>query len=145
MNRWISLTSALGVAMVFGLGASQPARAQLSDPEATVSGIEMRRLRTLTIPEAFERAYFEHNPNFFDNRNLGRQIESMFFSYPENEITRDGELIYVLYRDVLEQQNTYDPYLRTPDLLNPFNSSLDTLYRTGGNPPVRGSEFIIDR
>lgn len=144
MNRWTGLTSAIGIAVAATLGFSQTSVAQLSDREATVPGVETRRLRTLTIPEAFNRAYFEHDRDFFTNRSIGRQIEGLFFSWTENEIAQDGELLYDLYRDVMAQQMQGDPYLRTPDLINPFDSSLDTLNRTGGNPPVRGSEFIFD-
>lgn len=144
MNRWTGLTSAIGIAVAAMLGLSPASLAQLSDREATVPGVETRRLRTLTIPEAFDRAYFEHDRDFFTNRSIGRQLEWLLFSWTENEIARDGELVYEVYRDVMTQQITNDPYLRTPDLINPYNTSLDTLNRTGGNPPVRGSEFIFD-
>lgn len=144
MTRWIRLTSTASAAIAAIALGCLPAAAQTRIPEATVSGSEARRLRTLTIPEAFDRAFFEHDRPFFENRSIGRQIDWLMLSYPENEIAADGELVYDLYVDVMNQQLTSDPYLRTPDLINPYTTSLDTLYRTGGNAPIRGSELFLD-
>lgn len=144
MTLWIRLTGTVGVAAAALLSFTGSAGAQLREPEATVPGLETRRLRTLTIPEAFEEAFFEHDRDFFRNRDFDRQLQWIMLSYPENEIARDGELVYELYVDVMRQQTQSDPYLRTPDLINPYTTSLDTLYRTGGNVPVRGSELFLD-
>ncbi|OKH25768.1 hypothetical protein NIES1031_12195 [Chroogloeocystis siderophila 5.2 s.c.1] len=86
--------------------------------------------RSETVPEAFYRAFFTNAPDFYRNRSLLRQLNSLFGigsftrnSYPENEYIRDARLINTLYQDTLQQQigNTT---LRTPDLQNPYDSSL---------------------
>ncbi len=126
-------------AATIGLMPIEPAEAQYTTRSRTT---------VIDIPEAFDRAFFEHDKPFFTNRTLGRQLDWLFFSYPENEIMNDGELLNTLYYDVLNQQLTSDPYIRTPDLPNPFGSSLLTLPQTGAavrqNTQNRG-ELVFER
>jgi hypothetical protein len=142
-HRAISLT----LATIAGIGAigahSQPASAQLSDDEALTSSAEERRIRLLEIPDAFERAFFEHDPNYFDNQNFERRLGWFTTNYTENEIERDGHLVNTVYQDLMRQQSLDSPPIRTSDLANPFDSSLNTMPRAGINPPIRGSEFAI--
>ena len=87
--------------------------------------------KTETTSDVFERAYFRHDRNFYENGSLKRQLDSFLGSgssfggsFPENEIARDAELVNTLYHDVLTQQVGNDPYIRTPDLPNPYDTSL---------------------
>ncbi|MFO8040563.1 MAG: hypothetical protein R6U67_14095 [Sodalinema sp.] len=144
MNHSLRLTSLFGAAIATMMSMAPAATAQISDSEVTVPGLETRRLRTLTLPNAFERAFLEHSRDFFTNRSIPSQIDSLFFAFPENDIARDGELLNVLYRDVMLQQLTNDPFMRTPDLANPYNTSIDTMNRSGQSSPIRGSEFFLD-
>jgi hypothetical protein len=107
-----------------------------------LSGFEPIRIETL--PEAFERAFFEHSGNFYRNRLVGSQIEFIIGPYPENQIARDGLLVNLIYQDALEQQVSSDPVLRTPDLVNPYNDTslrINPSLRVGFPPTVEGSEF----
>ncbi|WP_159786839.1 hypothetical protein [Sodalinema gerasimenkoae] len=144
MNRSLRLTPVLGAAIAALMSIAPPAAAQISESEVTVPGLETRRLRTLTIPEAFERGFFEHSRDFFRNRSIPSQIDSLLFNFPENNISRDGRLVNILHRDIMRQQLTNDPLIRTPDLANPYNTSVDTMNRTGETTPLRGSEFFLD-
>jgi len=143
----MTLRTGLAIAAVAGLAAigphAQPAAAQLSDEEALTSSAEERRIRTLSIPETIDRAFFEHDRDAYQNQTIGRQFESYLIDYTENEIERDGELVNVVLRDLLRQQALDSPPIRTVDLNSPFDSSLMTLPGAGFNPPVRGSEFVI--
>ncbi|MBE9005715.1 hypothetical protein IQ259_11825 [Fortiea sp. LEGE XX443] len=101
-----------------------------------------------TANEAFERAYFRHDRNFYENNTPKRQIQNFLGSgsgfrnsFPENEIARDAELINTLYRDVMTQQVGNDPYLRTPDLPNPYDTSLLASPRLNTNKLKVGTEF----
>ncbi|BAY13553.1 hypothetical protein [Calothrix sp. NIES-2098] len=97
--------------------------------------------------DAIERAFFRHDPNFYENRSLKRQLDSFLGagsfsnSFPENEIARDGELVNGVYRDMLTQQATNDPYLRTPDLPNPYGTSLLMSPRVNAEQMKVGTEF----
>ena len=120
-----------------------PGTAQMND-EPITSSAEERRIRLLEIPDAVERAFFEHDPDYYDNQDWDRQLGSFFMiNYPENEIERDGSLLNLVTQDLLRQQSLDSPPIRTQDLVNPFNSSLQSMPRAGSNPPIRGSEFMI--
>ena len=101
-----------------------------------------------TTNDVFERAFFRHDRNFYENGTPKRQLDSLLGSgsgfrnsFPENEIARDAELINTVYRDVLTQQVGNDPYLRTPDLPNPYDTSLLMSPRLNANKLKIGTEF----
>ncbi|QKQ77295.1 hypothetical protein [Nostoc sp. TCL240-02] len=107
--------------------------------------------RTETTSDVFERAFFSHDRNFYENGSLKRQVDSLLGSgssfggsFPENEIARDAELVNTLYHDVLTQQVGNDPYLRTPDLPNPYDTSLIMSPRLNGNKLKVGTEFRFE-
>ncbi|WP_026100231.1 hypothetical protein [Fortiea contorta] len=103
-----------------------------------------------TASDAFERAFFRHDRNFYENTTYKRQLDSIFGagsvhnSFPENEIARDAELVNTLYRDVLKQQVSNDPYIRTPDLPNPYGTSLLMSPRVNANQLKVGTEFRFE-
>jgi len=101
-----------------------------------------------TTSDVFERAFFRHDRNFYENGTLKRQLDSFLGSgasfggsFPENEIARDAELVNALYHDVLTQQAGNDPYIRTPDLPNPYDTSLMMSPRLNANKLRVGTEF----
>jgi hypothetical protein len=100
------------------------------------------------IPDAINRAFFSDSGDIYRNANARRQVQFLLGigspsrnAFPENEIRRDAERIEVLYRDLLEQQISSDPLIRTPDLANPFNTSLKVL---GTNQRVFGGDLILE-
>lgn len=97
------------------------------------------------IPENFNRAFNENSGDFFRNRSLRRQLQNLIIGpYPENEIDQDAELIQILYDDLLYQQAYDGPLIRTPDLPNPFNTSILQSPAININTRVRGSELIFE-
>jgi hypothetical protein len=78
------------------------------------------------VPDAFDEAFFRHDPDFYRNRSIGRQFNFIFgiTGFLDQEINRDGQEIFNVYRSQLSHQLASGPILRTPDLPNPFNSSL---------------------
>lgn len=79
-----------------------------------------------TIPQAFEDAYFSSGENFYRNRQVPRNLTWFLGPFPENEIARDGKAVNSVYEDVLTQQTSDGPIIRTPDAENPYQSSLLT-------------------
>jgi hypothetical protein len=109
--------------------------------------------RLETIPNLFERAFFNESGDFFRNRSPQRQAEFIIGpGFPDLELERDAELVEDIYRDLLEQQVASDPVLRTPDLPNPYDTSIRLLPASrrfvGPNEgylgPVEGSEFFFE-
>jgi hypothetical protein len=143
--RLTQLLGALALAAASSSVLASAATAQ-TDP----SGYEPIRLET--IPEAFDRAFFQESGDFYRNSSIPRQIGYIIgpgipgrAGFPELELERDAKRIENLYRDALEQQVANDPIIRTPDLPNPFSSSLrfqSGLGRFGS--PVEGSEFRFE-
>ena len=104
-----------------------------------------------TTSDVFERAYFSHDRNFYENGSLKRQLDSFLGSgssfggsFPENEIAHDAELVNTLYHDVLTQQVGNDPYIRTPDLPNPYDTSLMMSPRFNNSKLKGGTEFRFE-
>jgi hypothetical protein len=104
-----------------------------------------------TASEVMERAFFKNSPNYYRNQGFKRDIDlilgpgSLFRnSFPENEIQRDADLVNSVYRDIIMQQAMNDPYIRTPDLPNPYNSSLLMSPRLNQNKLRTGTEFRFE-
>ncbi|MCX7594646.1 MAG: hypothetical protein N2235_12960 [Fischerella sp.] len=105
-----------------------------------------------TANEVFERAFFKNDPNFFDNTTTKSDINFLVgpgslsrSSFPENQIARDAELVNLVYRDTLYQQVSNDPYLRTPDLPNPYNTSLLMSPSLNASKLKIGTEFRFEQ
>lgn len=126
---------------------------------ATAQVIHDADLYKLGLPaDVFVEIWGFESENFFENRDLGSQIEFLIgpgpinrASFPELEITRDASLLDLVYHDFLEEQVASDPIIRTPDLTNPYGTSLRLRphYRAlpddfSATPAVPGSEFLFD-
>ncbi|MBW4637475.1 MAG: hypothetical protein KME05_04430 [Gloeocapsa sp. UFS-A4-WI-NPMV-4B04] len=126
--------------------------APLFDSAAIAQPSLGRRLRgSEPINTTFERAFFKNDPEFFRNRSPQRQIDVIFGvgsllrnSFTENEIRRDAELVDIFYRDLLNQQVGSDPIIRTPDLQNPYSSSILLSPNSNVNNTVQESEVIFE-
>lgn len=81
-------------------------------------------VRRESVAEAFDRAFIQNSGTFYENRTIGRQLQFIVGPFPDVEAIRDVQLIELLYRDTLRQQVATDRILRTPDLPNPFDTSL---------------------
>ncbi|OLP18001.1 hypothetical protein BST81_13245 [Leptolyngbya sp. 'hensonii'] len=109
-----------------------------------------RQVRFETVPDAVDRIMTGKSRNYFENRTLERQTDFLFGfgtlvdgTFAENELATDGKLFEILYRDLMNQQVSTTPIIRTPDLNNPFNSSL--LTGTNINNRIMTSELVYER
>ena len=115
--KFIGVLSLMAIAFpIVFIGSANVANAQ----PATKPSAEAVR----TIPQAFEDAYFSHGRNFYRNRQVPRNLTWITGPFPENEIARDGKAVNQVYNDVLAQQTSDGPTIRTPDAENPYQSSL---------------------
>lgn len=105
-----------------------------------------------TLPEAVEAIINNESGDAFRNRSLGRQFQFIFgvggittAGFPDLEIERDTEALHQAYLDWSALQNTSDPYLRTPDLRNPYNTSIQLMPTLQVNNRVVGGELVFER
>src|SRR5919199_1728340 len=108
--------------------------------------------RLETVSEAFNRAFFQDSGDYYRNLSIPRQLSHFIgpglpggAGFADLELERDAKRLNRLYNEALELQVSSDPVIRTPDLPNPFNSSLRLL----SGPPrfgtrLEGSEFIYE-
>ncbi len=99
-----------------------------------------------TVDNAMDRTFFRNSESLIDTNSSFKAIQGMIgtFKYPENAIAKDGKDVHGLYRYLLNRQSLDDPTIRTADLNNPFNLSVQTLptYKPG----MRSSgDFVFDR
>ncbi|MFB2975412.1 hypothetical protein [Microseira sp. BLCC-F43] len=133
--------SCLKGVMIVVAAAGGFANSAIADPYIFVPDND----RAVRIDQQFNRVFFSNDREFFKNRSIERQLDFLFGlrnSYPENEINRDGRGVHNLYVEVLERQVGSDPILLTPDLPNPFNTSLRQLPPSSFNRPFGGRELI---
>lgn len=83
------------------------------------------------ISRLLNRAFWQYGGDFFEQSSLGGMLNTIFGarsfpqgSFPENNITNDGLLLYAIMDDYFRQIQTRDTTIRTRDLKNPFNSSV---------------------
>jgi hypothetical protein len=131
---------------VAAIGATSNVMAQTYSPKSEDASLD-------TVPEIFDGAFFRNSDEIFDMHTIRRQANTIFGwysfpegSFPENEIKRDAKLLHILHKDYMDQQMTSDTFIRTPDLANPFSSSLrqTPTYASSGQS-VMGSELIYEK
>ncbi|MBD1865920.1 hypothetical protein H6F95_01115 [Cyanobacteria bacterium FACHB-471] len=124
---------------------------------ADVASAQEVRGDVQTLPEAFERAFFRNDRSYYENRSLFRQANYILGQgsiiqngFPENEITRDANLVNRVYDEALAIQSTSDPLIRTADLPTPYTTSLQLLpvqapqttpSTSFSTPPVQSAPF----
>ena len=88
--------------------------------------IAEEKSKPISTVEVFDKAFFDHTENAFDNDSIINQLNTIFgFNlFPETQISLDGELIDILYKDVMKQQSQAGAPMKTRDLNNPYTTSL---------------------
>jgi hypothetical protein len=99
-----------------------------------------------SIPEAMDRTFYRHSESLVKENDSFRWLQSAVgtLQFPENAIMKDSKDVNGLYRYVMERQTTDDPIMRTADLANPYNFSVQTL-PTSSATRLNGSEFVFER
>lgn len=110
------------------------------------------RTQTGDIPDAMNEIFFGNSGPHFNNRTLWRQTNGILgfggldsAGFREREIIWDANAINRAADYLLTQQATSSPVIRVPDLVNPYNTSIQFLPSAQGSSRVSGSEFIFER
>jgi hypothetical protein len=111
-------------------------KAQERDPSlldpTTLSVDVIRPGSSLNLPQLMNQAYWQNSGTFFRQTTSLERLNSIFGwynfpegSYAENSVARDGLLINIIVDDHFKQLQQREPTIRTRDLTNPFDSSLN--------------------
>ncbi len=144
-DRFKSLAGALALTTASVVLASASAMAQTAESYG-VSDDDYK-----TIPETVYEALNSESGDFYENRSLERQINSILGqgtilrnSYPENQIARDSLRLRAVYDELMAEQTVGDPFIRTPDLASPFDTSVQSLPASQAGSRVVGSELVFE-
>ncbi|MDJ0554090.1 MAG: hypothetical protein QNJ68_06565 [Microcoleaceae cyanobacterium MO_207.B10] len=76
--------------------------------------------------EEFNRASQKGSGNFFRNRGLLRQFGNYFGipRFPDQTLVDDNRRVNQVYIDEQRRQFSSTPVIRTPDLINPYDTSI---------------------
>ena len=121
--RFVNLIPILVISAASSVFASEAfAQTELTDSQPA---------RLETVPEVFNRAFYHGLGDAIEQFSLGGQLNFIFGwrafpqgSFTENQIARQARLVNILSRDAFNQQNSGGPIIRTRDLNNPFNTSV---------------------
>ena len=112
---------------------------------ANAQSTEMEAVETYNnIPELFNESFWDYSGDYWESSRPAGQLNTIFGwnsgplgAFPENDLARDGLLIYAIVADYWKQLQENDPILRTRDLDNPFDTSLrDDPIAPVPSPPV---------
>ena len=108
---------------------AHPSSAQMNNSDVSQEGDEVNL--PLSVDRLINEAFWEHSGDFFRQASMEGQMNVIFGwerfpqgSYPENNITEDGLLLYAIMDDYFRQLREKEPTIRTRDLANPFDTSL---------------------
>ena len=118
----IKFTKLGSILLITAISSLFPVQAQAEEMEQPLTMTE----KPLSTLEVFEKAFFKHTENAFDNDSMVNQLNTIFgFNlFPETQISLDGELVHMLYVDVMKKQAQGAAPVKTRDLSNPYSTSL---------------------
>lgn len=85
----------------------------------------------LNLSSLINEAFWENSGDYFDQASIVGQLNFLFGwrnfpegSFAENSVTRDSLLMYVIVSDYFKQLQQREPTIRTKDMTNPFDTSV---------------------
>jgi hypothetical protein len=87
------------------------------------------------VSDQFNEKLFKASGDYFQGTEvfrpaadiLGIGSPSGIIAFPEREIERDASRIHGFYREMMQRQVSSDAIIRTPDMMNPFDTSVMTM------------------
>lgn len=98
------------------------------------------------VPRAMNEILNTNSGTYINNRSTPGQLGTMFGvgGFPEQDIMKDAYAVHDTYVYLLDQQTRTDPTIRVPDLLNPYNTSVQLLPSGVSTGAISGSEFVFE-
>lgn len=103
-----------------------------------------------TPQEAMEREFFDRDKSILKSRDLGGVLDPAHLigipNYTDNTIILDAKSVNRMHRYLQEQQTYSNPTLRVPDLISPFNTSVQLLpVQTSSSVPTSSGIPAFER
>ncbi|MEO0869893.1 MAG: hypothetical protein AAFY17_15945 [Cyanobacteria bacterium J06642_11] len=103
-----------------------------------------------TVLETLNELDSQHSGTYYKDRNSFRQFAHYFglglpgrSAFPELELDRNAEGISEAYKELMQLQTLNTPTIRVPDVVNPYNTSLQMLPSSQSGRVV-GSELNFE-
>ena len=133
MNRHFKWVAGISMATLSTLLVGSGAIAQEARQRVDA---EIFPLVRTDLDEQMEEVFYTNDQPYYTNRGMARQISSFIgTSFVENEINEDARLIHEFAIQMWDEQASSGPLIRTPDLPNPYQSSLSL------EPTIAQQEF----
>lgn len=117
--KWVASASIAAIStLMMGSGAiAQEARPRVETETFPVVSTD--------LIEQMDEVFYSNDQTYNTNRGIPRQISSFIgASFLDHEINEDGRLVHEFVTQLWEEQAKSGPLIRTPDLPNPYQSSL---------------------
>lgn len=103
----------------------------IAQTPAPVTVDVIRPASPINLGELMNKAFWENTGDFFESATIDGQLNLLFGwrefpegSYLENSIARDSILMNAIMTDYFKQLTEREPTIRTRDIENPFNTSV---------------------
>jgi hypothetical protein len=82
--------------------------------------------KPVSLRQAFDNTYFDHTGNAFQNAGILGQLNHIlgFTFFPDKQIVLDAKKVDKLYRYGMKEQTASGVTVKTVDLANPYDTSL---------------------
>ncbi|MEM9266547.1 MAG: hypothetical protein AAGA46_13580 [Cyanobacteria bacterium P01_F01_bin.13] len=104
-----------------------------------------------TVLETLDDINSRHSGSYYGDRSIFRQTAHIFglglpggAAFPELELDRNAEGISEAYNELMFLQTRNTPTIRVPDLVNPYNTSIQRLPGSQFRSRVVGSELNFE-
>ncbi len=104
-----------------------------------------------TVLETLDDINTRHSGSYYGDRSIFRQTAHIFglgipgrSAFPELELDRNGEGYAEAYQELMFLQTRNTPTIRVPDLVNPYNTSLQRMPSAQSGNRVVGTEFNFE-
>lgn len=124
----LQLAMALGCATMAFCTIAAPQSAQAYPEGTRTCSAAAASANTQNLSEAMERTLYANGGSYHRNLGIEAQFSQLFgLRYSDLEYQADAQNVDRLYRAAMYQQGVCDGVIRTRDLPNPFNSSLQQM------------------
>lgn len=125
-TRWITI---LGLTSISIITIANSHKLMAQTPPVSLDIITP--VSVVGLSELMTEAYNQNTGTVFEQSTIDGQLNFLFGwrtflqgSYSENNINRDSELMNVIQKDYFKQLTQNEPNIRTRDIPNPFESSI---------------------